>query len=76
MKNFVPRQSVVQFEESGCPSVLSGQTRIEKEHKITGTNVKLNVIPNIGTDLLFDIVDAKLLEGVTTSKRKHWNSLK
>ena len=66
------RCSVVQLEESRCPSMVSSQARIEKEHEITGTNVKLNMIPNEGTDLLFDIVYTKLLECVTTAKCKNW----
>ena len=74
MKNFIPRQSIIQFEKAWCPTVLCSQSRIAEEHKITGTNISLDMVPNVFTELLFDVIDPELLEGVSTAKSENGNS--
>ena len=73
MKDFIPCQSVIEFEESWCPSILSSEARIEEEHKVT--SIEVDVVPNVGTDLLLDIIDRKLLEYVSASEGKDGDSL-
>ncbi len=55
--------------------MLNDYTRIDQEDEITGTNVQVNMIPNVRTDLLFDIIDAKLLQGITAAACENRNSL-
>ena len=76
VENLIPCQSVIKFEESRCPSILCCKARIDKEHEITSTNVNVDMVPNVGADLLFDIVDRKLLKDLSASKSKNGDSLK
>ena len=54
--------------------MVCSQARIEKDHEITGADVKLELFPNESTDLLFDIIYTRLLECVATAKCKNWYS--
>ena len=76
MENFIPCQVVIKFEESWCPSILCCKAWIDKEYKVTGTNVDVNVVPKVGADLLFDVIDSKLLKCVSASKSEDGDSLK